>query len=111
MAEIIILCLVQVNFYVSDNDNVLKHVLWKNLLGLLYLRTSGEPEDLGRIRDLAWKFASLGAEVPIFAANADGMHLFEGIWEQMQWWDPNPGAVVNLQVSPYNLEQISFERG
>ena len=60
--------------------------LVKNLLGVLYLRTSGEPEDMIGIRQLLQHFHELGANVPLFEVSADGMFLFQGMWEQMQWW-------------------------
>jgi len=89
----------EVNFYVGPGDASLKHVLWRNLIGLMFVRTYGDVDDLRNIRKLRTHFRSLGAEIPMFVVDA------EGLGETIDWWYPN--EKVNLRAAPYNLEPLN----
>jgi len=97
----------EVNFYVGPGDGGLKHKLWKNLIGLLYIRTSGDVDDWNRMHELQRHFAGLGVVLPMFAINGEGLvKKSDGgpPVEVTEWWDPN--IQVDILSPPYNLELV-----
>ena len=88
----------EVNAYV-DSDQVLAQTLWDNLLGVVYLRTSGDDFDLRAIHTLTAHWRSLGYDVPMFRLSTEPLDGRIVSWAYNQ--------SVNLLGDPYNLEEIS----
>ena len=87
----------EVNIYVHPGDNRQQRLMFRNLIGILHLRTSGNDEDLRNVRALHQHWKQLGQDVPMFAVSAEPMDKVEN-------WGPNEN--VDLRDAPYNLEQI-----
>ena len=87
----------EVSIYVHPGDNRQKRLMFRNLIGILHLRTSGNNEDLRNVRALHQHWKQLGQDVPMFAVSAEPMDKVEN-------WRPNEN--VDLRDAPYNLEQI-----
>jgi len=87
----------EVNAYVGPGDGDIERTMWDSLLGLVYVRNTGDDKDLSRMRDLAAHIKSLGKDVPMFAVNAGMDCLF--------WWDSSQD--IDLLSPPYNFEQIT----
>ena len=94
----------EVNFNVSprdsapDADGELARDLWEGLVGLLYVRTSGNDADLANLRRLRDHWKSLGREVPLFAVNAE-------VIETVRYWRPD--VKIDLARPPYNLTELT----
>ena len=69
----------------------------RNLIGLLYLRTSGNDDDLANVRRLHEHWRQLGRDVPMFAVNAEPL-------DRVEHWTPE--GSVDLRQWPYGLEQL-----
>jgi len=97
----------EVNFYVGPGDGGVKHKFWNNLMGLLYVRTSGDENDWNRMHQLHHHFAGLGVSVPMFAINGEGLVKESDGGppvEVLEWWDPN--MPVDILSPPYNFERV-----
>ena len=87
----------EVSIYAHPGDNRQKRLMFRNLIGILYLRTSGNDADLRNVRALHQHWKQLGQDVPMFAVSAEPM-------DEVDSWRPNHN--VDLRDAPYNLEQI-----
>ena len=87
----------EVNAFV-DGSGELAQALWSNLLGIVYLRTSGENQDLQTIQSLTAHWRELGVDVPMFRLSA------ESVWGNIEHWDPDHR--IDLMDDSYSLEQI-----
>ena len=90
----------EVSIYVKPGDNRQKRLMFRNLIGILHLRTSGTGRDLRNVRALHQHWKELGQDVPMFVVSAEEM-------EQVENWRPNHN--VDLRDAPYYLEQIFEE--
>ena len=90
----------EVNMYYGPNDSETAEVMWRNLLGLVYIR-GGAPIDKARIFQLRDHFRQLGREVPVFEL---GMEQ----WGKLEHWDPH--GEIKLQSRPFNLELLAREQ-
>eukprot|EP00966_Prymnesium_polylepis_P108735 2517414-Prymnesium_polylepis.2 len=86
----------EVNLYVGPGDGGVEQIMWDSLIGLVFVRNTGNADDLGNMRELAAHIKTLGRDVPMFAINA-GMDC-------LKWWDQD--VTMDLLAAPYNLEQI-----
>ena len=87
----------EVNMYVHPGDHAQQELMFRNLIGLLYLRTSGNDDDLANVRRLHEHWRQLGRDVPMFAVNAEPL-------DRVEHWTPE--GSVDLRQWPYGLEQL-----
>ena len=87
----------EVNMYVDPDQAALAQLLWDNLIGLVFVRTAGDDDELSAMRNLAAHWRELGRDVPMFAMDAEEL-------ETVTKWQP--GKTVNLLTPEYNLHQI-----
>lgn len=92
----------EINFYVERPDGELAGTMWDNLLGLLYVRSAGNDEELRQIRRLALHWRELGVNVPLFSVDA------ESVYGDVSKWEPD--QEVDLLGDDYGLEEIIIER-
>ena len=83
--------------YVDPDQTALAKVLWDNLIGLVFVRTSGDDDELLAMRNLAAHWRELGRDVPMFTMDAEDL-------ETVTKWQP--GETVDLLRPEYNLQQI-----
>ena len=74
-------------------------MLWKHLLGVLFIAPLGRVEDLEMAMNLTAHFQSLGAKVPLLTVNAVEQP------PDVKWW--NASRQVKLRAAPYNLAEAS----
>ena len=86
----------EVNLYVGPGDGGIEQTMWDSLIGLVFVRNTGNDDDLQRMRALAAHIKTLGRDVPMFAVSA-GLDC-------LKWWDQD--TTINLLDEPYSLEQI-----
>jgi len=87
----------EVNMYV-DPQGTLARALWGNLLGIVYVRTAGNDDELRFVHRLGAHWASLGYPVPMFALSAEAVDGTIRHWRD--------GVSVDLEQPPYSLQQL-----
>ena len=92
----------EVNMYVDKDDPRLAEVVYRNLLGIVYVRPPyGEwPKQRDEVRWLRAHWRSIGVQVPIFAMDAEEL-------EKVQKW--TPGSLVDLLDPAYNFVELEDE--
>jgi hypothetical protein len=83
-----------VNFFVNGT---VERTMWRNLLGLVWVRTSGNDEEREQVLQLAAHWRSLGYDVPTFALTAESI---DGCCEGLHWRN---GQMVDILARPYHL--------
>ena len=86
----------EVNMYYGPDDTETAAVMWRNLIGLVYIR-DGIPIDKTRLFQLRDHFRQLGREVPIFKL---GMER----WGDLDNWDLHTN--IDLTADPFSLELL-----
>jgi hypothetical protein len=81
----------------------LARALWEALIGLVYVRTAGNEDELHRLRALQAHWMALGYTVPLFAVNAEPVSASEP-GRTVRFWNPN--EPVDLERPPYSLQQL-----
>jgi len=87
----------EVSMYVHPGDYSQKQLMFRNLIGILYLRTTGNDDALRNVRALHQHWKQQGQDVPMFAVSAEPVGAVDN-------WRPNKN--VDLREAPYNLQQI-----
>ena len=91
----------EVNMYVPPGDDKrFAQLMFDNLLGLVYVRNSGDDDELDQIQDLAAHWRKLGRDVPMFALTSEEI-------EKVKVWSPD--VRVDLLSANYTLREIGFD--
>lgn len=90
----------EVNMYVDPHNRSMDGRVFDALLGLVYVRTAGNSEQLTTILEVAAHWRSMGKDVPVFAVNAEEL-------EKVNIWKPD--VLVNLLDPAYNFEEIVLD--
>ena len=101
----------EVNMYVGPNDGDAAGVMWRNLLGLVFIRGGGDedPEssygtdlDRSRLRQVRDRWRSLGVEVPIFELTMER-------WSRLDHW--NSDDETDLSDDWWGLDYMDTPEG
>jgi len=87
----------EVNMYYGPEDTHTEDVMWRNLLGIVYLH-DGEDIDRERMFQLKDHFTALGHTVPMFS-------MFMDPWGDLTHWDLNTDIDITgprYQLAEYN---------
>ena len=90
----------EINFYVGPRDGGLANDLWRNLVGLLYVRNVADADDLANLKRLKAHWKGLGREVPLFGVTAEEL-------DAVQHWRAE--EAVRLDGHPYDLVELVDE--
>ena len=90
----------EVNFYVDHNDTALAELLWKNLIGIVFVRSAGSNDERIAMGELAAHWRSLGRDIPMFGVDAEEM-------EHVNNWTPD--VKVDLLSEEFDLGQIDAD--
>ena len=87
----------EVNFYVDHNDTQLAQLLWKNLVGIVFVRTAGSNDERIAVGDLAAHWRALGRDVPMYEVDAEELEHAN---------KKKLGVPVDLLAEEYGLREI-----
>ena len=88
--------------YVGPGDGDAAGVLFRDLLGLLYVRTFGNRNDLDTLIQLSNHLSALGKRLPVYALSVEKAR-------ELLKWDPDMPS--DLLGANHDLKVVHFPRG